>query len=134
MARTLMVDTFTAYAPGGTTTDADGYKVPAFTSQGTTPAKVRSRSGRALASQSRTVNIGGTERPVLEGGLHVPVDAFVDGNNKVLIAAGNRGVGWEFECTAIRPGSSGSIGARFLVVGTGLETFQTARRLDVVEV
>jgi hypothetical protein len=133
-AASMWIDTFTAYRPGAPTKDADGYDVPGFASQGSTPGKVRSRSGRALSSETRMVNIGGSDRPVLEGGLHIPVDAFVDGSNKVLIAAGDRGVGWEFVCTAIGAGSSGSVGARFLVVGTGLETFQTARRLDVVQV
>ena len=71
-----MVDTFTAYSPNGTTTDANGYEVPAFTSQGSTPGKVQART-RQGDTNVRTIRVGDVDRPVLEGGLHIPLSATV---------------------------------------------------------
>ena len=117
-----MAATFTAYAPNGTTTDGNGYEIPAWTSQGSTKGKIQSQA-RQGDTQTRTVVIGDTERPVMSGGLHIPISATLPS------------VGWEYECTAIGALSDPSLlGRRYRVVEVPAKTFATARRLDVVEV
>jgi len=117
-AESLFVDTFAAYSPNGTTTDANGYQVPAFASQGSTPGKIQSRALQGDTSV-RTVRVGDVERPVLEGGLHIPISAPVPA------------IGWEYVCTAA--GSDPALlNRRYRVVDVPAKTFATARRLDVV--
>lgn len=133
LAESAMTLTLTAYAPGGTTTDADGYKVPAFTSQGTTPGKVQGDSGPDF--EARYMRVGDAERPVVRGGLHIPISAFVDDEDGLLIETGEqRGLGWEFTVTAVGPNDDPALlNRRYLVVGVPVKSFATARRLDVVE-
>ena len=121
-AEALYVDTFAAYAPNGTTTDVNGYEIPAWTAHGSTPGKVQAQV-RQGDTQTRTVVIGGTERPVISGGLHIPIAATLPA------------FGWEYECTAIGPQSDPALlGRRYRVVDVPAKTNLTARRLDVVEV
>ena len=121
-AADLYIDTFAAYSPNGTTLDANGYNVPAFASQGSTPGKVQART-RQGDTNTRTVAVGGVERPVLEGGLHIPVSATVPS------------VGWEYVCTAVGALSDPSLlNRRYRVVDVPAKTYVTARRLDVVQV
>ena len=127
-AQALMADTFTAYAPNGTTTDADGFEVPAYASQGSTKGKVQGPSSQATDTATQTATVGGVERPVIAGGLHIPVSAPSP-------AAGPEGVGWEYVCTAVGALSDTSlVGRRWRVVNAPAKTHATARRLDVVEV
>jgi len=122
-----MADTFTAYSPNGTTTDVNGYQVPAFASQGSTPGKIQSRQREGDAG-ARMVMVGGVMRPLLEGGLHIPISAPVP-------VAGDKGVGWEYLCTAVGADSDAALAnRRWLVYSVPAKTFATARRLDVVEV
>lgn len=117
-----MGDTFAAFSPGGTTTDDDGFEVDGFTDEGTTFGKVSGRS-RDGDTNTRTVTIGGVERPVLEGGLHIPISAALPT------------VGWEYECTAVGADSDPAIlGRRYRVVDSPAKSYATARRLDVVDV
>ena len=126
-AEALMGDTFTAYSPNGTTT-VNGLKVPAYANQGSTPGKVQAGSQQGGDTNTRTVTVGGVERPVIESGLHLPIDAPVP-------VAGDRGRGWEYVCTAVGAGSDPElVGRRYLVVGVPAKSYATARRLDVVEV
>lgn len=121
-----MLDTFTAHAPGGTTKDADGYDVPGFTDEGSTPGKLQGDTNADTVTEM--VDIGGERRPVMRGGLHVPISA-------PLPTAGDSGIGWEYECAAVGPGSDPSLlGRRYLVVNVPSKSYATARRLDVVEV
>jgi hypothetical protein len=65
---------------------------------------------------------------VLRAGLHIPISSD-------LPTAGDRGVGWEYEVTAIDSFDDPTLlGRRFLVVNAPAKSFATARRLDVVEV
>lgn len=115
-------DTFTAYSPNGTTTDADGIKVPAFASQGSTPGKIQART-RQGDTNTRTVRVGDVDRPVLEGGLHIPIGATVPS------------VGWEYACTAVGALSDPALlNRRYRVVDVPAKTYATARRLDVVQI
>ena len=117
-----MADTFTAYSPNGTTTDANGYEVPAFASQGSTPGKVQART-RQGDTNVRMIRVGDVDRPVLEGGLHIPISATVPS------------VGWEYVCTAIGSLSDAALlNRRYRVVDVPAKTYATARRLDVVMV
>ena len=116
------IDTFTAYEPDGTTTDANGFKQPGFTDRGATPGKVQADT-RQGDTADRFVTVGDAERPVHSGGLHLPIGAPIPA------------VGWEYECTALGPLSDPSLlGRRWRVVSVPAKTYATARRLDVVEV
>lgn len=123
MAARLMSDTFDAFSPGGTTTGPGGFEVGGFTAEGETPGRVSGRSRAGGDTSTRTVTIGGVERPVMEGGLHIPLDAPLPK------------IGWEYVCTAVGSASDPSlVGRRWRVVDVPAKSFATARRLDVVEV
>lgn len=128
VAEELMVDTFAAYAPGARVTQANGLEGPGYTLQYSTIGKAAGRP-RALVSKDTTaryVLVGETKRPVVQGGLAIPM-------SKPIPVAGDFGAGWEFECTAVDPNSDPNlVGMRYLVLGVSARTYQTARRLDVV--
>jgi hypothetical protein len=122
-----MTDRFTAYSPNGKTT-VSGLEVQAYADEGSTVGKLQGGSASTADAATRMVQVGGVSRPVLVGGLHIPVSAD-------LPVAGDRGIGWEYECTSVGAVSDASlVGRRFLVVGVPAKDFATARRLDVVEV
>lgn len=128
-AESLMTLTLTAFEPSGTTKDADGYDVQGYTSRGTTIGKLQSGTAQGKDANTRYTTIGEVERPVLEGGLHIPLTA-------TLPEPGwQRGLGWEYEITAVNGLADISLlGRRFLVVEVPAKSFATARRLNVVEV
>lgn len=122
-----MTLTFTAYSPNGFTT-VSNLQVPAYASEGLTAGKVQGGTASTRDPVTRTVTIGGVVRPVLEGGLHIPISATVP-------MAGDRGIGWEYLCTAVGPNDDPALlNRRYLVVSVPAKSFATARRLDVVEV
>lgn len=126
-AESLFGCTFAAYSPNGTTT-VDGLEVQAYAAQGTTSGKVQGGSSSTQDTATREVTVGGVSRPVLVGGLHIPVSAPVP-------VAGDLGVGWVYHCTAaVAPADVALMGRWFLVVNAPAKTYATARRLDVVEV
>lgn len=130
-----MTLTLTAYSPtDDTTTDADGYQVADYADEGTTPGKIQAGAQAGGDNQTRYVNIGGVERPVISGGLHIPLDRFVfDG--LLIQASEQRGQAWEFEVFSIGPADDPALlGKRYMVVGAPAKSYATARRLDVVEV
>lgn len=119
-AERQMTDTFTAYAYTWGT--VDGLREQTWVAQGDTPGKVSGRSSGG-DTQTRMANIGGVERPVMEGGLHLPLSAPLPK------------VGWELQCIAVGPASDPSLlGRRWRVVDVPAKSHATARRLDVVEV
>lgn len=123
-ADATFTDTFTAHAPDpdNPTTDADGFEVPGWTNEGSTSGKVSGRS-RESDTNTRTVDVGGVERPVVDGGLHIPLSATIPA------------IGWEFVCTAVGPVTDPAlVGRRWRVVDVPAKSHATARRLDVVEV
>lgn len=128
-AEAQMLDTFTVYAPHGTTTDADGMEVPDYVIVGTTPGKIQSRTGgigNGGDTNTRTANVGGVDRPVVDGGLHVPVDSLAP-------EFGARGTGWEYVLTTPGPSTPPDLtGSSWLVVDSPSKSHMTARRLDVV--
>lgn len=120
-AEGTMRDSFTAYA--FTSSKVDDLDVQARVSQGVTPGKVAGPSAAAADTQARTVSVGGTERLVVEGGLHIP------------IAAPFPAIGWEYVCDSVGPASDPAlVGRRWRVVDVPAKSYATARRLDVVEV
>lgn len=134
-ALSTMTLTLTAYSPTDEpTTDADGYEVQGYANEGTTPGKVQSGSQAGSDGQTRYVNIGGVDRPVVEGGLHIPLDRFIfDG--LLIVASEQRGRAWEFEVESVGPADDPALlGRRYMVVGVPAKSFATARRLDVVQV
>lgn len=121
-AESLMSDTFTAYAPNGDFTVVDGIETPDFDDKGSVLGRVRVVS-RVETTPARFVTIGGVERPVVEGGLRIPVSAPVPD------------VGWEYQMTAPGPMTDPALaGRRWRVMGEQADSFGTARRLNVVEV
>lgn len=128
-AQAQMTLTLAAYSPDGTTEDADGFEIPAYASEGSTPGKVQGGSQAGKDTPTRYVSIGGVDRPVLEAGLHIPIGA------PLPVASEQRGIGWEYEVTAVGTfDDSALLGRRFLVVEVPMKSFATARRLSVVEV
>ena len=113
-----MVDTFTAYSESAAT--VDGLETTTRVDEGSTPGRV---VGPNRDTDTRTVTVGGVEREVMHGGLHIPLSSPVPA------------IGWEYVCTAVGAGSDPSLlGRRWRVVDAPAKTFATARRLDVVEV
>lgn len=123
----LMDDTFLPKVPSGLTV-VDGLEVQGYTDGTATAGTVLETAQQAGAPATRTFRVGGVERPVIEGGLHIPVSAAVP-------RAGDRGIGWEYLCTAIGAATDPYwLNKRLLVVGISAKSRDTARRLDVVEV
>lgn len=127
-----MTLTFTAYSPAGTTKDADGYDVQQYADEGETPGKVQGQSGKD--TQTRYVRVGGTERPLIAGGVHIPLDRFIFDKTLLIVADEQRGVGWELEVSSVGPHDPALLGRRYLVVEVPAKSYATARRLSVVEV
>lgn len=116
-----------AYSPNGTTTNGDGYEVPAFATETPVSGKVQGGSQRGADTATQFVTVGGVDRPVLRAGLHIPVSADVP-------AAGHQGEGWEYVVTFVgQYDDPALLGRRYLVVDAPAKSFATARRLDVVE-
>lgn len=133
-AESLMALTLTAYAPDGKALDEDDMEVPAYLDKGTTPGKVQGPSSQGGDTATRYVRIGESGRPVLSGGLHIPLGAFVDDLGLHIVASEQIGHAWEFQVTAVAGlADAALLGARYLVVGVPTKSFATARRLDVVE-
>lgn len=129
-AESFMTLTLSWFEPGGTVMN-DDMEVDGFTARGTTPGKVQAISRQGGDTTSRTVDVGGTDRLVIEAGVHIPVGAlFVAG--QLTLAAG-----WECEVTAITAGldDPALMGRRYQVVDwPPAKSRLTARRLNVVEV
>lgn len=124
-----MTLTLTPQVPNGVTLDPDGFEVQSYAAQTPHAGKVQGGSQSGKDTPTRYVTIGGVDRPVLNAGLHIPIGA------PVPVASEQRGVGWEYEVTAVGPADDPALlGKRFLVVGVPAKSFATARRLDVVEV
>jgi len=116
-----MTDTFTAYAY--TTTQVDGIDEQGWVAQYDTPGRVSGTSANARDTYTRYVQVGGVERPEVQGGLHVPLSAPLPE------------IGWQLECVAIGPASDPALlGRRWQVTNVPTKSYATARRLDVVEV
>jgi hypothetical protein len=126
-AERRMTLTFAPMEPDGFTT-VGGLEVQAYTQHDDTPGKVQGGSASTADPATEYVTVGGVRRPLLRGGLHIPVGAPVP-------VPGDRGVGWEYECTAVGPDDDPSLlNRRYLVVNAPAKSYATARRLDVVEV
>jgi hypothetical protein len=119
-AEATFTDTFTAFAYE--VVKVDGLDERLYVEQYVTPGKVSGRS-RQGDTNTRTVSIGGVERPVFEGGLHIPLSADLPA------------IGWEYVCTAVGAASDPALlGRTWRVVDVPAKSYATARRLDVVEI
>lgn len=123
-AEAMMTLTLTATSPDPiVTTDADLMTTTVRTPQGTTPGKVAGPSAQTSDPATRTVTVGGVERPVMQAGLHIPLDSPAPAD------------GWIYVVTALGPDDDTALlGRRYLVVSAPAKNNATARRLDVVEV
>lgn len=129
-AEAMMTLTLTAYSPDpeATTTDANGYEIPAYNDEGTTPGRITGGSSSTKDSATRYLNIGGVERPVLSGGLHLPI------GSPIPVASEQRGQAWEYEVSGLGTVDNPALmGRRFMVVSLSLVAQATALRLDVIE-
>jgi hypothetical protein len=127
-AESMMTLTLKAWEPNGTAL-VDGYKQQTYADRGTTIGKVQGSSQAGRDPEARTVRIGEVERPVLAGGVHIPISATVP------VGGLQRGKGWEYEVVAVGAGDDPAlVGRRYLVVEVPVKSKATARRLDVVEV
>ena len=116
-----MVDTFTAFSFGSSV--VDGLDVLDWVDEGSTVGKVAGPSMQSRDTNTRTVTVGGVERQVVEGGLHIPLSAPLPV------------IGWEYACIAVGPDSDPALlDRRWRVVDVPAKSYATARRLDVVEV
>lgn len=119
-AESMFTDTFTAYAYEWT--EVDGLQEQVWVSQGTTPGKIPNKVSGADASNARTVSVGGVERLVIAGGLHLPWSA-------------SPVVDQEYVLTTLGPNTHPSmLNKRYRVVETHATSAMTAWRLDVVDV
>lgn len=122
-AESLMSDTlaFGTMVRGGQG-DETGLEEPTFVAAFTTPGKVTGGS-RGNDQAVRMVTIGGTERPVIAGGVHIPADRRETVPN-----------GMYAKVTALGPSSPAHLLNRvYRVEGESTKSHQTARRFDVVE-
>lgn len=120
IAEATFEDTFTASAYE--TAKVDGIDEQTWVAKYETPGKVSGRS-RDSDTATRYVQVGGVEKPEVQGGLHLPLDTELPE------------VGWRFECIAVGVNSDPSlVGRRWQVTNVPAKSYATARRLDVVEV
>lgn len=127
-AESRMTDLFEVYSPDpdAATTDAEGFTVPGYADELNTYGRLAGPSTQSRDTNARTVTIGGMEREVVSGGLHIPISADVP-------AFGEYGVGWEYELVALGPTTDPALlNSRWLVVDAPAKSAATARRLDVV--
>src|SRR5687768_14794584 len=98
VAEARMTDEFDVYSPdpGAETTNAEGFIVPGYATENPVMGRIAGPSMQSRDTNTRTVTIGGTERQVVEGGLHIPISADAP-------AAGEYGAGWEYELVATGP-------------------------------
>lgn len=127
-AEARMQDTFWVRSPDpeATTTDADGFEVPGYSEEPDTVGRIAGTSAATRDTNARTVTVGGVEREVVLGGLHIPLSSAVP-------AVGEYGFGWEYELVELGPLTDPSLlNSRWLVVDAPAKSQATARRLDVV--
>lgn len=123
----MMTLTLTPLEPYGFDT-VNGLEVQSYAQHDDTPGKVQGGSASTSDTATEYVSIGGVRRPLLRGGLHLPIGAQ-------LPVAGDQGVGWEYAVTAVgERGDPTLLNRRYLVVNVPAKSFASARRLDVVEV
>lgn len=127
-AESLMQDTFVALRPDPTavTIDSEGFEVRGYANEGTTQGKIAGPSSQARDTNVRTTVVGGVERPVVEGGMHLPISSKVP-------KMGEYGAGWEYLLTIPGPATDPSLlNSRWLVLDAPAKSWATARRLNVV--
>lgn len=126
-AESLYTDTFTAYSPADDSApDADGFVEADYRFEGETVGKIAGPSAASRDTTARVVAVGGAERPVVGGGLHIPLSA-------PMPTVGEYGIGWEYVLTELGPDTDESLlNSRWLVVDAPAKSYATARRLDVV--
>lgn len=112
-------DTFAAYVKEWTT--VDGLDEEDWVLLGDTPGKIPNKVSGGDASNARTENVGGVERTVIEGGLHLPWEAEPQ-------------VGMEYLLVELGPTTHPSmLNRRYRVIETHPTSRMTAWRLDVCD-
>lgn len=125
-AESLMTLTLTAYAP--TVATAGGLEKTTLATQGPTPGKVQGTSGTGRDTITRTVVVANVARPVIEGGIQIPIAA------PVPVGSEDPKKAWVYEVTDVPdPADPALLGRRYMVINVPAKNFATARRLDVVE-
>lgn len=131
-AESQMADTFRAYSPG--MGKVNGLDETTYTDEGETPGRLKGDA--SIDTVTRTLTIGDSRLPIIDGGLRIPIDQFVAADGTLaIVASEQRGTAWEFECVAVGPKSDPAmLGSRWMVVNVPVGSYATARRMDVVEV
>lgn len=125
-----MTLTVIPHEPNGTTpTGPGGSDVPVFIDHPPHKAKVQAGSTtQGVDTGTRYETIGTVSRPVLTGGLHIPISAPCP-------KAGLPGRGWEYSVAGLGPDDDEALlNRRYRTVNAPAKSKATARRLDVVEV
>ena len=120
----LMTLTLSASAPPTSQTrDADGMDTSARIPKGTTIGRLSGQSGSATDPYTREVQVAGVARPVIQGGVLIPVSSPTPD------------IGWEYVIDAVGADDDpGLKNRRYHVVSVPVKSGATVRRLDVVEV
>lgn len=133
-AESLMVLCFQAEVPGMVLDDKNR-KIPGFEPFGAPCiGKIAGSSTAARDTPVRTLRVGAVTRPVLEGGLHLPVGAFVVAGVLQIVMSEDPAAAWRLRVVGSRLGDPSMVGRKYQVVGVPAKPWATARRLDVVEV
>lgn len=129
-AESLMTLTLAWFSPEGTKTVVNGMEERTPRSEGSTPGKVQGPSSQTGDSDARMVSVGGSDRPVVSAGVHIPLSSLLASDGSLRLVPG-----WECRVTAVRDlADSALLGRRFRVVDVPVKSYATARRLDVVDV
>lgn len=125
IAESTMLDTFEAYAT--TTGKVDGWDTTTRTLQYETPGEIAGSSQAIATTTTRTVDIGGLDHVVIEGGLSIPIGPLERPVPRI---------GWQFKCVAVADGvgDPANVGRWWQVVEIRSRGLATKRRLDVVEI
>ncbi len=119
-----MTVTLTAYAYEWVTDD--DLEIQSWIDQGSSKGKVGGVGKGDTAAQ--VVTIGGVEREIERGGLHLPLSKFTNSTDGLLI----KPLRWKFAVTAVGAlDDLGLLGRHYLVVNVPAKSHATARRLDV---
>lgn len=113
---------FGTFTKGGQDADS-GLEEPTFTAAFSTPGKIKG-SPTGAVQNVRMVEVGGTERPVIDGGVHIPADRAEVVRYGMFVRV-----------VKVGPRSPRHLlGRVYRIEGESVTSNQTARRFDVVEV
>lgn len=122
-AMEYMTITLDALSPWKKIRGADGMDTQDWNPEGNTIALVGGQSQQSPQPTTRYEVVGGVSRPVIDGGVQIPLTSKVPQ------------IGWEYVVRKVAGrADTALLGRRYHVVSVPIESHATARRLDVVDV